>query len=69
MVQTVGHTFAKIQYAPDEVAAIAAYAAHDKKNRGDTINCTLLHGLGRGVYDQVVTLAEVRAALAYYAGR
>ena len=68
VVEVISHTFARIEFAPAEIAAIAAYAAHDKKNRGASINCTLLHGLGRGVHDQVITLADVQAALAYYAG-
>ncbi|MVN75252.1 3-dehydroquinate synthase [Hymenobacter sp. HMF4947] len=62
----VRETFAKIQFSQLETEAIAAYATHDKKNRADVINCTLLHGIGRGVYDQAITLAEVRAALDYY---
>ncbi|MGI4875045.1 MAG: 3-dehydroquinate synthase [Janthinobacterium lividum] len=66
VAQVVAASFGKIALAPAELAAIAAYAAHDKKNRGATINCTLLHGLGQGVYDQAITLAEVQAALAYY---
>ena len=64
--QVVGAAFAKIRFAPPEIEAIAAYATHDKKNRADVINCTLLRGLGQGVYDQAISLAEVRAALAYY---
>ena len=67
VVRVVGCTFAKIPLAPVEIGAVALYAAHDKKNRGTSINCTLLHGLGRGVYDQAITLAEVQAALTYYA--
>lgn len=62
----VSAAFAKIQFGPLEAEAIAAYAAHDKKNRADTINCTLLRGVGRGVYDQAIAPAEVVAALHYY---
>jgi 3-dehydroquinate synthase len=64
--QVVGASFAKIPFVLLEVEAIAAYAAHDKKNRADVINCTLLRGLGQGVYDQPITPAEVLAALRYY---
>jgi len=38
----------------------------DKKNAGNTINCTLLNGIGSGVYDQPVTLTEIAEALRYY---
>jgi len=61
--QRLDATFAPLAYAADEVAAIAALALQDKKNEGDVINCTLLRGIGRGVYDQPVTLAEISAAL------
>jgi 3-dehydroquinate synthase len=49
------------------VEAIVAYALHDKKNRGDVIKCTLLRGLGHGIFDQAVTLAEIQDSLRAYA--
>ena len=58
--------FEKITFITFETEAIAAYAVQDKKNRADIINCTLLQGLGHGVFDQPVTLAEIVAALQYY---
>jgi 3-dehydroquinate synthase len=58
--------FEKITFITLETEAIAAYAVQDKKNRGDVINCTLLHGLGHGVFDQPISLAEVAASLQYY---
>ncbi|NVO30504.1 3-dehydroquinate synthase [Hymenobacter lapidiphilus] len=58
--------FEKVQYVLLETEAIADYALQDKKNTGSIINCTLLEGIGRGVYDQPVTLAEVSEALRYY---
>ena len=62
----VSLSFAKLQFIENEIAAIAAYARHDKKNQGDVINCTLLRGLGHGIFDQAVTLAEIQAALRAY---
>ena len=62
----VGAAFGKITFITFETEAIAAYAVQDKKNRGDVINCTLLEGLGNGVFDQPVTLAEIAASLQYY---
>ena len=58
--------FDKLNFVGLETAAIAEFALQDKKNSGATINCTLLHGLGNGVYDQPVTLAEIAEALRYY---
>ncbi|RZK55084.1 MAG: 3-dehydroquinate synthase, partial [Hymenobacter sp.] len=62
----VGAAFDKITFITFETEAIAGYAVQDKKNRGDVINCTLLHGLGHGVFDQPVTLADIAASLQYY---
>ena len=58
--------FDKLSFVGLETEAIAEFALQDKKNAGNTINCTLLHGIGRGVFDQPVTLAEIAGALRYY---
>ncbi|MBC6697876.1 3-dehydroquinate synthase [Hymenobacter puniceus] len=58
--------FEKVQFVSLETEAIAEYALQDKKNSGATINCTLLEGIGRGVYDQPITLHEVAESLRYY---
>jgi 3-dehydroquinate synthase len=62
----VNVAFGKIHFITFETEAIAAFAVQDKKNRADVINCTLLHGLGHGVFDQPITLAEIMASLDYY---
>ncbi|GAB3832473.1 3-dehydroquinate synthase [Hymenobacter jeollabukensis] len=58
--------FEKVQFVLLETEAIAELARQDKKNQGEIINCTLLRGIGEGVYDQPVTLAELAASLRYY---
>lgn len=58
--------FEKVQFVTMETEAIAQLALQDKKNNGTTINCTLLHGIGRAVYDQPVTVAEIAESLRYY---
>ena len=58
--------FAKISFVWLETEAIAEFASQDKKNTGSIINCTLLHGIGTGVYDQPVTQAEIAESLRYY---
>jgi len=58
--------FDKLAFVGLETEAIAEFALQDKKNAGTTINCTLLNGIGSGVYDQPVTLAEIAESLRYY---
>jgi 3-dehydroquinate synthase len=62
----VNASFEPLAFAERELTAIAAYALHDKKNRGDIIKCTLLQGLGHGIFDQAVTLTEIEASLRAY---
>jgi 3-dehydroquinate synthase len=59
-------SFEPLAFAESELADIAAYALHDKKNRGDVIKCTLLRGLGHGIFDQAITLTEIQASLRAY---
>ena len=58
--------FAKLDFVTLETDAIAEFALQDKKNAGATINCTLLSGIGHGVYDQPVTVVEIAESLRYY---
>lgn len=58
--------FDKIPFVLLETEAIAEFARQDKKNAAGIINCTLLHGVGRGVYDQPVAVTDIAAALRYY---
>jgi 3-dehydroquinate synthase len=58
--------FEKIQFVTLETDAIAELALQDKKNAGTTINCTLLEGIGRAIYDQPISLAEIGSSLRYY---
>jgi len=56
----------KVQFVTLETDAIAELALQDKKNSGRTINCTLLDGIGRAIYDQPITLPELADSLRYY---
>ena len=58
--------FEKVQFVLLETDAIAEYAWQDKKNAGSVINCTLLQGIGQGIYDQPVTIRELADSLRYY---
>jgi 3-dehydroquinate synthase len=58
--------FNRIAFILLETEAIAEFALQDKKNERAIINCTLLQGIGNGVFDQAVTVAEIADALRYY---
>ena len=58
--------FEKVSFLLLEADIIAAFAAQDKKNAAGIINCTLLQGIGNGVYDQAITVTDIAAALRYY---
>jgi 3-dehydroquinate synthase len=64
--EVISLSFEPLRFTENEIEAIAAYALHDKKNRGDVIKCTLLRGLGHGIFDQAITLAEIAASLRAY---
>ena len=66
IVSFVFSIYEKISFITLETEAIADFALQDKKNEGDTINCTLLKSIGEGVFDQAVTIAEIAASLRYY---
>lgn len=56
----------KVNLTFDDLKPIAQLALQDKKNTNATINCTLLQGIGKAIYDQPVTLPEIEASLRYY---
>ncbi|MCC9168516.1 3-dehydroquinate synthase [Pontibacter harenae] len=58
--------YEKVELAGAEIADIAQLALQDKKNTRSTINCTLLSGIGKAVYDQPITLQEIEESLRYY---
>ncbi|MCB2377630.1 3-dehydroquinate synthase [Hymenobacter sp. BT635] len=58
--------FEKVQFVTMETDAIAELALQDKKNSGSTINCTLLDGIGKALYDQPITVTEIAESLRYY---
>ncbi|MFD2245928.1 3-dehydroquinate synthase [Pontibacter ruber] len=58
--------YEKVRLSEDEIRTIAQLALQDKKNTRSTINCTLLNGIGKAVYDQPITLQEIQESLRYY---
>jgi 3-dehydroquinate synthase len=61
-------TYGKVKIMPEEVDAIVSLTRQDKKNRGSEIRFSLLTGAGSCAYDIVVSLSEMRKAIAYYMG-
>lgn len=58
--------YEKVSITEEDIKDISFLALQDKKNTGATINCTLLNGIGKAVYDQPVTLQEIQESLRYY---
>lgn len=58
--------YEKVQLSEQDIQRMSQLALQDKKNTRSTINCTLLQGIGKAVYDQPVTLQEIQASLRYY---
>jgi 3-dehydroquinate synthase len=62
----VASVFEKVKLTPEDIAGILPFLQHDKKNRNAVINCVLLNGIGKAIFDQPVTLMEAEKALRYY---
>ncbi len=61
-------TYGRVPLQKTDFDAIVALTRQDKKNRGGQVRFALLDGLGSCAFDVAVTPAEMRRALAYYAG-
>jgi 3-dehydroquinate synthase len=61
-------TYGKVQIGEKDVEPIISLTRQDKKNRGNEIRFSLLTGAGSCGYDKVVTVPEMRKAIAYYMG-
>ncbi|GHA76053.1 3-dehydroquinate synthase [Pontibacter akesuensis] len=58
--------FEKVKLTEEDIQQIAQLALQDKKNSRSTINCTLLDGIGKAVFDQPITVQEIIESLRYY---
>jgi 3-dehydroquinate synthase len=61
-------TYGRIQIAAEDIDAILSMTRQDKKNKGRQIRFSLLTGAGSCSYDIVVSVSEMRKAIAYYIG-
>lgn len=58
--------YEKVKLTEEDIQGMAQLTLQDKKNTRSTINCTLLQGIGKAVWDQPVTLADIQESLRYY---
>lgn len=61
-------TYGRVKITAEEVDTIVALTRQDKKNKGSEVRFSLLTGAGSCGYDIVVSVAEMRKAIAYYMG-
>jgi len=60
--------YGKVKISAEDVEAIIALTRQDKKNKGNEVRFSLLTGIGSCGYDMVVSVADMRKAIAYYMG-
>lgn len=58
--------YGKVKITSQDTEAIIPLMMQDKKNEKGTIQCVLLNGIGNPVYDQKLSLSEIREAIHYY---
>jgi 3-dehydroquinate synthase len=58
--------YGKIKISAQDVEAILPLTLHDKKNEKGKIQCVLLNGIGKAIYDQVLTQHDMKDSLNYY---
>lgn len=58
--------YPKIELKDFEISLIAPLALQDKKNEHQKIQCTLLEGIGKAIFNQVITLTEIEESLKFY---
>jgi 3-dehydroquinate synthase len=61
-------TYGRIVIQDEDVDPILALTRQDKKNRGSQVRFSLIDGVGSCTFDQVISSAEMKKAIAYYRG-
>lgn len=61
-------TYGKVLIQDEDVDSILALTRQDKKNRGSQVRFSLIDGAGSCTFDQVISNAEMKKAIAYYRG-
>lgn len=58
--------YGKVKLTETDIAAILPLTLQDKKNEKGKIQCVLLDGAGKALFDQVITFKDITEALDYY---
>jgi 3-dehydroquinate synthase len=58
--------YGRVKIMSQDIEAIIPLTKQDKKNTGGTIQCVLLNGIGKPVYDQKLSVPDIYEALQYY---
>ncbi len=61
-------TYGRVKISEEDVDTIVALTRQDKKNKGSEVRFSLLTGIGVCGFDMVVSVSEMRKAIAYYRG-
>ena len=66
VVRYINENYGKLPVTCDDYPTLLELMTHDKKNVGDTINFTLLGGVGDIRINQTATKEEISEALDFY---
>jgi 3-dehydroquinate synthase len=58
--------FGKLPLQENQLKEIAKLCLQDKKNRGNSVLCVLLDGIGRASWDKEISLGEIEDSLSFY---
>ncbi|MEM1137974.1 MAG: 3-dehydroquinate synthase, partial [Bacteroidota bacterium] len=58
--------FPTVQITDDDVTAITPLVMQDKKNSDGKINASILRASGEALFDQIITLEDVKESITYY---
>jgi 3-dehydroquinate synthase len=59
-------TYGKLPVQENQVREIAQLCLQDKKNKGNSIRCVLLDGIGRATWDVEISLDEIEDSVSFY---
>lgn len=58
--------FGKLPLQENQLKEIARLCLQDKKNKGNSVLCVLLDGIGRASWDKEISLGEIEDSLSFY---
>jgi len=59
-------TYGKLPVQESQLKEIAALCLQDKKNKGNSVLCVLLDGIGRAKWDVEISIGEIEDSLSFY---